>query len=122
MEKLIRDNIIDIALSKWEKLIYRIVTSTQEKIFFLIEKLDEELMEFSEANSIKEKNEEAWDVLEVLDSLIQIWVSKEKYIKIKQDFIYRCDYQSLNIETILETQKQKKEEKWWFEKGIILIF
>jgi hypothetical protein len=79
-------------------------------------------MEFSEASTQKQKREEAGDVLEVLDTLIEIWVSKEKYIKIKQDFLYRCDYQSLDIDTILETQKQKREEKWWFEKGIILIF
>jgi predicted house-cleaning noncanonical NTP pyrophosphatase (MazG superfamily) len=48
------------------------VTSIQEKIFFLIEKLDEELMEFSEASTQKQKREEAGDVLEVLDTLIEI--------------------------------------------------
>ena len=121
MEKLIRDKVRDIPHPDYPNMTTRLVRNIYEHIDFLSQKKDEEINEFNNARGEK-KIKEAADVLEVLDTLIQIWMNEEKYIKIKQDFLYRCEYQCLDIETILETQKQKKEEKWGFEKGIIWIY
>ena len=123
MEKLIRDNIIDIALSKWEKLNYRIISSTQEKVAFLLSKLDEEFWEFKDAITQNEKIEEAGDVLEVLEALIKTDNNEGLYQAIQSDFIDKClKVEKLDINIIYTKKEEKKKEKWWFEKGIILIF
>ena len=122
MEKLIRDNIIEIAASKWETLIYRIVSDTKELVWFLLKKLDEELWEYDTAKNPDEREEEAGDVLEVIDTLISKNPNWNIYSTTRTDFIQKCSNYNLNIESILAIQQKKREIRWWFEKGIILIY
>ena len=121
MEKLIRDNIIEIAKSKWETLIHRIVFDTKELIWFLLQKLDEELWEYDTAGTPNEREEEAGDVLEVIDTLISKDSNWYIHSTTRADFIQKCSKDNLNIESILAIQQKKREIRWWFEKGIILI-
>lgn len=122
MEKLIRDNIIEIAKSKWETLIYRIVFDTKELIWFLLKKLNEELWEYDAAKTPDEREEEAGDVLEVIDTLIKKDPNWHIHSTIRSEFIQKCIKDTLDIESILVKQRGKSEVRWWFEKGIILIY
>lgn len=95
MEKLVRDNIINIILSSWRNPSYRQVF-WQEKLDFMLLKLIEESKELQ-----KDKNiEEFADVLEVIDAL-------------KKEFWFTDD-------EIEKTRKQKYDKNWWFDRGYIL--
>ena len=122
MEKLIRDNIIEIANSKWETLIYRVVSDYKELIWFLLKKLDEELLEYATATTPDEKEEEAGDVLEVIDTLIKKDPNWHIHSTIRSEFIQKCIKDTLDIKSILVKQKTKSEVRWWFEKAIILVY
>lgn len=95
MEKLVRDNIISIILSKWEVPKYRQVF-WKEKLAFLLLKLLEEAKELQEDKNI----EEFADVLEVIDAL-------------KKEFWFTDD-------EIEKTRKQKYDKNWWFQEWYIL--
>ena len=122
MEKLIRDNIIEIANSKWETLVYRVVSDYKELIWFLLKKLDEELLEYATATTPDEKEEEASDVVEVIDTLIKKDPNWHIHSTIRSEFIQKCIKDTLDIKSILIKQKTKSEVRWWFEKAIILIY
>ena len=122
MEKLIRDNIIEIANSKWETLIYRVVSDHKALIWFLLKKLYEELLEYATAITPHEKEEEAGDVLEVIDTLIKKDPNWHIHSTIRSEFIQKCIKDTLDIESILVKQRGKSEARWWFEKAIILIY
>lgn len=70
-KKLVRDNIIDIIKKSGRNPdFFQLNPDNQKEIFkYLTQKLKEELDELSLASSVKEKEEEIADVLEVLDSL-----------------------------------------------------
>lgn len=95
MEKLVRDNIISIILSKWEVPKYRQV-SWNEKLDFMLLKLLEEAKELQEDKNI----EEFADVLEVIYAL-------------KKEFWF-------TDEDIENVRKKKYEKNWWFQDWYIL--
>lgn len=99
MKKLVRDNIPDMILSRWEKCEYYIANEV-EYIKYLFEKIIEEANEVANTKTDDNLKEEIADLYEVIDSII-----------INKNF---------SKEKILEIQKQKKEQRWWFVKKIIL--
>lgn len=99
MEKLIRDNIIEIIKSKWEKCNYYIadnITYTKK----LYEKLIEESNEVINSKNKDELTEEIADLLEVINTI--------------------CFDNDIDKNKLEEVKKKKKFEKWWFSKKIIL--
>lgn len=93
--KLVRDKILEVIEKTGKKAEFHIAN---EKEFegFLIKKLSEEVVEFTETPCA----EEIADILEVIDSLINVLgYSKEEILKIKEE---------------------KKESRGGFEKAIIL--
>ena len=80
---------------------YRIVSSVEEMVGFLCKKLDEELGEYKITTAHQEKTEEAGDVLEVLDTLIELYPTRELHIHMKQYFIQQCVSDLLNTDRIL---------------------
>lgn len=70
MEKLVRDNIIDIKIQSGETPLWRHIESIEEKIRFLLEKDREETLEYEIAIAFSDRIEEAADRLEVCDTII----------------------------------------------------
>ncbi|MBC7503923.1 hypothetical protein H7169_03050 [Candidatus Gracilibacteria bacterium] len=101
MEKLIRDKIIEFAASKGETLTYRVVYDYKELIGFLLGKFDEELGEYNTAIKSDKKEEEAGDVLEVIDTLIKKNPNLVIYSTIRSEFIQKCIKDTLDIESII---------------------
>ena len=99
MEKLVRDKIPEIIISNWEDCEYYIA-SYKEYINKLVEKLIEESVELSESTNIEELKEEIADVLDVIDAI--------------------CKINMIDVQELEKIRLEKKEKKWWFEKGIIL--
>ena len=99
MQKLVRDKIPEIINQKWEKCEF-IISSGNQYSKALKEKVVEEAKEILDSKNDKELQEEIADLYEVLEALIK----NENFDKSK----------------ILEIMKQKKEEKWAFDKWIIL--
>ncbi len=95
MEKLVRDNIISIILSKWENPKYRKVY-WKEKLDFLLLKLIEEAKELQEDRNI----EEFADLLEVIEAL-----KKEMWFK---------------DDEIKEAKEKKFNKNWGFDEWYIL--
>lgn len=94
-DKLVRDKIIDIIEAKGEKALYHIADDG-EYTDKLKEKLQEEVMEFLEA----ENKEEMADVFEVITAILA--------------------QKGWKIEEIIEVQKRKREERGGFERRTIL--
>lgn len=80
---------------------YRIVSSVEEMVGFLCKKLDEELGEYKLAANPQEKTEEAGDVLEVLDTLIELHPTRELHIHMKRYFIQQCVSDLLDMNLVL---------------------
>jgi predicted house-cleaning noncanonical NTP pyrophosphatase (MazG superfamily) len=80
---------------------YRIISSVEELVGFLCKKLDEELGEYKIARTHQEKTKEAGDVLEVLDTLIELHPTRELHIHMKQYFIQQCVSDLLDIDLVL---------------------
>jgi predicted house-cleaning noncanonical NTP pyrophosphatase (MazG superfamily) len=80
---------------------YRIVTSVEELVGFLCKKLDEELEEYKLATTPQEKTEEAGDVLEVLDTLIELHPRHAMHIHMKQYFVQQCVSDLLDMDIVL---------------------
>ena len=93
--KLVRDKILEIIEKTGKKAEFHIANEEEYKDF-LIKKLSEEVEEFTENPCA----EEIADILEVLDSLINILGYSKK--------------------EILEIKEEKKESRGGFEKAIIL--
>jgi predicted house-cleaning noncanonical NTP pyrophosphatase (MazG superfamily) len=74
MEKLIRDKIHITSHPEYKNMKIRKVQDTLEHIRFLLLKIQEEQKEFDTAN-IDTKIEEAGDLLEVYDTLIDIYTN-----------------------------------------------
>lgn len=93
--KLVRDYIPAIGHAKGE--IHHIHTATEEEfIQKLKEKFHEEVQEYSESSDINELA----DLLECIHAA--------------------CDYHGISFETLEARRLQKKHERGWFEKRIIL--
>ena len=89
-------------------------------------KILEERQEFDEAHW-EDRLEEAADLLEVLDTLIQIAEAwnlnhREVYIHEREELIVSFQNIWLSVDRIHLIQKEKKMEKWWFLWGIVGIF
>lgn len=99
-------------------MLTRRVRDIAEHIFLLEDKKSEEYREFHNAEKGEEKMEEAADVLEVLDTLIDLYtmdanmLAREGIIHEREVFIERIrDTYILSIGHILQIQLQKREEK-----------
>lgn len=93
--KLVRDKILEV-IEKTGKIAEFHIADEKEFEGFLIKKLSEEVVEFTETPCA----EEIADILEVIDSLINVLgYSKEEILKIKEE---------------------KKESRGGFEKAIVL--
>ena len=101
MKKLIRDNLPDIIISKWEKCDFYIADDIEYYVE-LLKKLVEESIEVKESKNKKELIEELADVLEVINSI--------------------CDNKWISLDDIEKTRLQKKSERWWFSKKIIFKY
>lgn len=99
MKKLVRDKIIEIIKKKWEDVNFYNCDEIEFKKR-LFEKLLEESKEVMNSSNKDELKEELADVLEV--------------------FYYILKEQDINFEEIENIRKNKKEEKWWFDKKIVL--
>jgi predicted house-cleaning noncanonical NTP pyrophosphatase (MazG superfamily) len=80
---------------------YRIVSSVEEMVGFLCKKIDEELSEYKIATTHREKTEEAGDVLEVLDTLIELHPTRELHIHMRQYLIQQCVSDLLDMDLVL---------------------
>lgn len=126
MEKLVRDNIIDIKIHEWENPVYRTCKSIDEKIRFLLFKSVEEYQEYVQSQTIDAKIEEAADVLEVYDTIISIAKSEWHHVLAQtyqhEKRVFLQDLENLHIlySEILVIQESKRRKKWGFEKGIVL--
>jgi predicted house-cleaning noncanonical NTP pyrophosphatase (MazG superfamily) len=127
MEKLVRDKIPEIIEQKWEEVLYRLASSVAEKIRFLIEKATEEESEFQHAIKRADKIWEAADCAEVYNELIAV---SQKMIDNNYASIYSVRMVSLFVELkkwgitldeLVSVQKEKREQRGGFKKGIILI-
>lgn len=99
--KLIRDKIPEIVESKWEKIL-TYIANNNEYILKLLEKVVEESKEICNSKNNDELKEEIADLYEVLDSIL-----KNK---------------NINKSDIIEIQKMKRKNRWWFDKKIILKY
>ncbi len=99
MTKLVRDNIPEIIVWKWDFCDFYIAKDQEysEKLF---DKLKEETQEVVDSRSQEELKEELADVLEVIEAI--------------------CDDNNINMNNIKDIKKQKKVNNWWFTKKIIL--
>lgn len=98
--KLVRDRIPEIIKRKGQKSKYHIVKDDKEFFRRLLNKLEEELKEFS-----KDKNEEEFaDIREVVDAILE--------------FIE--DFYGLNKRKVRAIQKKKARERGRFRKRIFL--
>lgn len=95
-DKLVRDKIIDIIKADGKKVDYEIM-DRKEHLYYLNQKLEEELEEYLESKSI----EELADLVEVVYGIL--------YLK------------SVDIEEFDSIRRSKKEEKGGFERGIKLL-
>ena len=95
MKKLVRDKIPEIIIKKWETpSSYK--ADNKEYSWRLREKLQEEILEFLESD----ETEELADILEVIYAI--------------------CDDKWITMTDIEKIREKKKEERWWFEKRIVL--
>lgn len=126
MEKLIRDKIHITPHPEYRNMKIRKVQDILEHIHFLLLKIQEEQKEFDTA-SMDTKIEEAGDLLEVYDTLIDIYANidnqpwREVVIHNRETLLSILELDGFNIDTILQAQIQKREKKWWFKEGIIWI-
>lgn len=93
--KLVRDNIPEIIVAKGGTPITHIATETEFEAK-LLEKLAEEVQEFTESKSV----EEMADIQEVLKAI--------------------CEHYGLSAESVEALRQQKAEERGAFTKRIIL--
>ena len=128
MEKLVRDNIIDIKIQSGETPLWRHIESIEEKIRFLLEKDREETLEYEIAIAFSDRIEEAADRLEVCDTIIDdatvAWYQTlaSTYRKEKSDFLVHVKNSGIPLDLVYAKQKDKNLIKWGFKKGIILTF
>ncbi len=94
-DKLVRDKIPEIIKSSNRTPEYKILEEDQEYLRYLIKKLHEEVLEFTENPCV----EELADVREVIDALSSI----------------------REFENIMSVQDRKKEERGGFAKRILLV-
>ena len=97
--KLVRDNILKICMSKGQKPFFRIL-SDGEYWEYLLQKDAEETKEVRDASSIEERRKELADKLEVL--------------------IAMASFNGLSLEEIIEEADKKRATNGGFEKRILL--
>lgn len=95
--KLIRDQIYDLAIQDWASLDAEYIT-WDVKVLALITKIAEESDELLKAMTREDKIAELADLQEIIDAL----------------------WSTLNIskEEVFKAQEFKKQKKWWFEKWL----
>lgn len=126
-EKLIRDRIPSIPHPQFASMHIRKVQNRMEHILFLQKKEREEYDEFLWAKTQDERSSEAADYLEVLDTLIYLleqnksFFLREWVIHKREEFLCRLLEDGLNEDFIIQLQKAKREDKWWFLEGIIWL-
>ena len=96
MRKLVRDKIPDILTRLGKKFRVYNVSDKSELIKYLLDKLDEEVMEFKKALNI----EELVDILEVIDAIVSIM--------------------GWNWDDIRDIKEKKLKERGGFSKGLIV--
>ncbi|MDP1884164.1 MAG: nucleoside triphosphate pyrophosphohydrolase [Candidatus Moranbacteria bacterium] len=100
--KLVRDNIPQIVGQKTGKEVKtRILADDQEYLEFLLKKVEEEAYELAHAEGREHLAEEAADILELLDSLL--------------------DLNGLTWEEITEIKRAKAEKNGGFKKRILML-
>ncbi len=126
MEKLIRDKISIIPHPEYINMETRKVWNIIEHIHFLLLKIQEEQQEFNDATSI-DKTEEAGDMLEIYDTLIDLYESlqkqqeRESIIHKREALISIMEYSGFNIVEVILIQSQNRENIWWFKEGTIWL-
>ena len=99
MDKLVRDKIPEIIVSKWEECDYY-TADLKEHVESLVNKLLEESKEVKESENDSDMKSEIWDLLDVIDKL--------------------CELKWFSLSEIDELRKEKTKKRWWFDKWIIL--
>jgi len=94
--KLIRDNIPEIAKENGKTIDFYVATSESEYWAYLKQKLDEECQEFIDS----EETEELADILEVIDAIIQ--------------------YKSIDSKDLERIKKDKHDKRGGFDKHLIM--
>jgi predicted house-cleaning noncanonical NTP pyrophosphatase (MazG superfamily) len=96
-DKLVRDRIPEIIKEAGKEPVTKMVKDSAELKLLLIDKLAEEMQEYTESGSV----EEIADILEVLQALVE-------------------KVHGMNWEQVREIQGRKREERGGFRDGIVL--
>ncbi|MFA7209324.1 MAG: nucleoside triphosphate pyrophosphohydrolase [Parcubacteria group bacterium] len=100
--KLVRDNIPEVVGQKTGKEVKtRILEGDQEYLEFLLKKVEEEAYELAHAEGREHLAEEVADVMEILDSLLEL--------------------NGLSWEEIMKIKQAKAEERGGFKKRILML-
>ncbi|MFA6973416.1 MAG: nucleoside triphosphate pyrophosphohydrolase [Parcubacteria group bacterium] len=100
--KLVRDNIPEVVGKLTGKEVKtRILENDEEYSKFLLKKVEEEAHELANAKSKEHIVEEAADVMELIDTILE--------------------FNGLDLETVRKVQKEKAEKRGGFKKRILML-
>jgi len=99
-KKLVRDNIPNIMISKWQEPIYYIAWKEKYKKELYNKLLEESKEVIEEKDNKYNLKEELWDLFEVFESILKL--------------------EKISFEEIRGIQNKKRKDRWWFKDRIIL--
>ena len=99
--KLVRDRIPEIVESQGKKAVIRVLSDNNEYLESLLSKLIEEATELAQAESDDNQLEELADVMEVIESILEL--------------------KNLTQRDISIVQEQKREKRGGFKKRLLMV-